>query len=210
MVFWETTRACDLACFHCRACAIPTRDPRELDTREGFRLLDEIAAMGTKLVVLTGGDPAKREDLVELVAHGTERGLRMALTPSATPLVTNALLDALERAGLVRLAVSIDSADPAKHDAKRGVPGAFERSVALLTYARSLGLQSEHPDRLFRCAELNRIAEPDRRSVEGAVEKNRAFRHFANGAQALAGLHEKLRHLVALAGSAKWFAHHDL
>jgi AdoMet-dependent heme synthase len=143
MVFWETTRACDLACFHCRACAVPNRDPRELDTREGMRLLDEIAAMGTKLVVLTGGDPAKRDDLVALVAHGTSLGLRMALTPSATPLVTHALITALARAGLVRLAISIDSADPVKHDGKRGMSGAFMRSIELLEHARMLGLGTQ-------------------------------------------------------------------
>jgi MoaA/NifB/PqqE/SkfB family radical SAM enzyme len=91
MVFWETTRACDLVCHHCRACAVPGRDPRELSTEEGCRLLDEVASMGTKLVVLTGGDPAKRDDLVALVRHGTKVGLRMALTPSATPLVTHQL-----------------------------------------------------------------------------------------------------------------------
>ncbi|MCU0677950.1 MAG: radical SAM protein, partial [Myxococcota bacterium] len=88
ILFWETTRACDLACKHCRACAVPSRDPRELTTAEGRALLREAAALGTKLVVLTGGDPAKRPDLVELVEYGAGLGIRMALTPSATPLVT--------------------------------------------------------------------------------------------------------------------------
>lgn len=143
MVFWETTRACDLVCHHCRACAVPARDPRELSTAEGFALLDEIAAMGTKLVVLTGGDPAKREDLVDLVRHGTEAGLRMALTPSATPLVTPELLERLRDAGLVRLAISVDSPTAEAHDQKRGVPGAFERSLMLLRHARAIGLGTQ-------------------------------------------------------------------
>ena len=70
LAIWELTQACDLVCAHCRACATPHRAPDELDTTEGKHLLDRIAAMGTKLVVLTGGDPAKRPDLVELVRHG--------------------------------------------------------------------------------------------------------------------------------------------
>jgi len=143
MVFWETTRACDLVCQHCRACAVPARNPRELSTEEGFALLDEIAAMGTKLVVLTGGDPAKREDLVALVRHGTRANLRMALTPSATPLVTPALMEALKAAGLVRLAISIDSSAAQGHDAMRGVPGAFDRSLEILRFARSIGLSTQ-------------------------------------------------------------------
>jgi radical SAM protein len=143
MVFWETTRACDLACFHCRASAVPRRDPRELTTAEGELLLEEIAEMGTKLVVLTGGDPAKRPDLVHLVRHGTAQGLRMALTPSATPLMTDELLASLREAGLVRMAISVDSASAERHDSKRGVSGAFERSIHLLEAARLLGLSTQ-------------------------------------------------------------------
>src|SRR3954469_17297860 len=75
LAIWELTQACDLACVHCRACAVADRDPSELTTDEGKVLLDAIAAMGTPLMVLTGGDPAKRPDLVELIAHGATRGL---------------------------------------------------------------------------------------------------------------------------------------
>lgn len=143
ILFWETTRACDLACLHCRACAIPDADPRELSTSEGKALLDEAHAMGVPLVVLTGGDPAKRADLVELVRYGTSIGLRMALTPSATPLVTEALLAELQAAGLARLALSIDGASRGMHDGFRGIDGVLERTVALLRAARRIGLTTQ-------------------------------------------------------------------
>ena len=45
-VYWELTRACDLACRHCRAEAIPARNPDERTTAEGFRLLDQLAEFG--------------------------------------------------------------------------------------------------------------------------------------------------------------------
>jgi radical SAM protein len=143
MVFWETTQACDLVCKHCRADARPARDPDELTFTEGVRLLDEVRAMGCPLVVLTGGDPAKRPDLVDLVRHGTSVGLRMALTPSATPLVTAALLAALADAGLARLAVSLDGACAATHDGFRGVAGSFARTLAILRDARAAGLTTQ-------------------------------------------------------------------
>lgn len=143
LVFWETTQACDLACRHCRASALPDRDPDELDTAEGKALLDSIREMGCPIVVLTGGDPAKREDLVELVRHGTEIGLRVALTPSATPLVTDALLEQLAEAGLARLAVSLDGVDAGSHDGFRGVPGSHARTFAILRTARRLGLTTQ-------------------------------------------------------------------
>ncbi|HWP66012.1 MAG TPA: TIGR04053 family radical SAM/SPASM domain-containing protein [Candidatus Limnocylindria bacterium] len=143
MVFWETTQACDLVCKHCRADACPVRDPAELTFAEGVRLLDDVAAMGCRLVVLTGGDPAKRPDLVDLVRHGTRLGLRMALTPSATPLVTAAWLRRLADAGLTRLAASLDGAHPASHDDFRGVRGSYARTMEILDEARRIGITTQ-------------------------------------------------------------------
>ena len=143
IVFWETTRACDLVCRHCRADAHPGRDPQELTFEEGARLLDDVRAMGCPLVVLTGGDPAKRPDLVDLVRHGSRIGLHVALTPSATPLVTSGLLARLAEAGLARLAVSLDGLSPASHDGFRGVAGSHARTLEILRSARTVGLTTQ-------------------------------------------------------------------
>ncbi len=143
IAIWEMTQACDLVCQHCRACATPRTDPRELSTAEGKSLLDEIARMGTPLCILTGGDPAKRPDLVELVRHGTAAGLTMALTPSGTPLMTRALLGELREVGLSRVAVSVDGPTAEIHDAFRGVPGSFAESMRILRTAWDLGLETQ-------------------------------------------------------------------
>ncbi|MCA9583103.1 MAG: TIGR04053 family radical SAM/SPASM domain-containing protein [Myxococcales bacterium] len=143
MAFWEVTRACDLVCKHCRACAVPERNPFELSTDEGTALLDSLADMGVPLVVITGGDPAKREDLVDLVRHGASTGMRMALTPSATRLVTLDLLRDLRDAGLARLAVSLDGAKAETHDGFRGMPGSFSRTFEILHQAKSIGLTTQ-------------------------------------------------------------------
>src|SRR5262245_25853241 len=84
LVIWETTQACALACRHCRASARPWRDPRELTTEEGRRLIAAVAAMGTPLIVFTGGDPASRPDLAELVRFAKAQRLRSATIPAAT------------------------------------------------------------------------------------------------------------------------------
>ncbi len=153
LAIWEVTQACDLACGHCRACAVPERDPLELSTAEGKLLLERIAAMGTPLLVLTGGDPAKRRDLVELVEHGVRQGLTMACTPSGTPLMTDDLVRRLKDVGLSRLAVSVDAPDAAAHDAFRGVTGSFAESMRILAAARAAGLETQintslHPGNL--------------------------------------------------------------
>ncbi len=160
LVFWETTRACDLVCRHCRAEAVPHRSARELSTEEGFTLLAEIHAMGTPVVVLTGGDPAKRPDLIDLVRHGASLGLRMALTPSATPLLTEGLLERLQAAGLARLALSLDGADAETHDGFRGVAGSFDRTLRLLRAARRIGLTTQVNTSVLRSNEeqLERVA----------------------------------------------------
>jgi radical SAM protein len=142
IVIWETTRACALACVHCRAEAIPQRDPRELTTDEGRALMDRVAGFGDPppLMVLTGGDPLRRPDIVELVAHGVGRGLSVSLTPSGTAAVTAERLRALRDAGLARLAVSLDGATAEAHDAFRGVVGSHRHTLKIIERARALGL----------------------------------------------------------------------
>lgn len=161
IVFWEMTRACDLVCKHCRACAEPQPDPAELSSAEGEALLDEIHQMGCPVVVLTGGDPAKRDDLLSMVRHGTELGLRMALTPSATPLVTRPLLDGLAEAGLSRIAISLDGSSAASHDAFRGVAGSYDRTFDILRAARTAGLTTQVNTTVTRynVSELEQIGE---------------------------------------------------
>ena len=140
LVIWETTQACGLACRHCRASARPWRDPRELSTAEGRDLIREVAAMGTPLLVLSGGDPVNREDLLDLVREGKSQGLRVATIPAATDTLTRELVFALKDAGLDQMAVSIDFPRAVLHDAFRGVPGAFEKSLAAIGWAREAGL----------------------------------------------------------------------
>jgi len=142
IVIWETTRACALACVHCRAEAVPRRHPKELTTEEGRQLIDRVVAFGepTPLLVFTGGDPLRRPDIVELVAHATGRGVIASLTPSGTAAVTESRLRALQHAGLARLAVSLDGPTAAAHDAFRHVRGSYRHTVRILDTTRALGL----------------------------------------------------------------------
>jgi len=143
IVIWETTQACDLACLHCRASARPNRDRGELTTREAKNLLGTVRTFGRPLFVLTGGDPLKRPDTVELVRYGTELGLRMAMTPSGTPLMTPDVIRELRDAGLARLAVSLDGSCAAIHDRFRGVNGSFDWTVQMIRAAREMGLTTQ-------------------------------------------------------------------
>lgn len=140
IAIWEVTQACDLACVHCRASAQPNRHPMELSTDEGKELIDQIAALKVPVFVLTGGDPIKRPDLFELINHARSVGVRVSLTPSATPLLTKEIVVRLKESGLARLAVSMDGACAATHDAFRGMSGSFARTLDAIRWANEIGL----------------------------------------------------------------------
>jgi len=140
LVIWETTQACALACRHCRARARPERDPLELTTAEGLAVIDQVADMGTPLLVLTGGDPLNRPDLLVFIKHAKERGLRVATIPAATDRLTQSVVAGLKKAGLDQMALSLDFPDAVRHDAFRGVPGAFGRTIAAAEWARQIDL----------------------------------------------------------------------
>jgi radical SAM protein with 4Fe4S-binding SPASM domain len=114
-------------------------DPNELEPEEGLALLDQLRSLGPEVVVLTGGDPLKRPDLLRLVREGRSRGLRLALAPSVTPLLTGGAIQELVDAGVSRVALSLDGPDPETHDAFRGVRGSFDRTLRAVAAVRASG-----------------------------------------------------------------------
>ena len=142
LVYWELTRACDLACRHCRAQAIPNRSANELTTAEGLALLQAIARFGSPppRLVLTGGDPLKRPDLLEFVAAARRLGIPVSLTPSVTPNLTEGVVARLREAGVDSVALSLDGSTPAAHDRIRGIPGTFQATLEAAGWVRRAGL----------------------------------------------------------------------
>lgn len=140
LVIWETTRSCGLACRHCRAAAILRRDPWELNTEEGKDLLDQTAAMGTPIFILSGGDPLNRRDLEELIGHGKSRGLRLGTIPAATENLTRERVQSLKEAGLDQIAFSLDGPRAGLHDSFRGVEGSFARTMQGVSFAHEAAI----------------------------------------------------------------------
>ncbi len=141
-IYWEVTRACELACRHCRAEAVLNRDPRELSTEEGLRLLDSLTGFGPTLphIVITGGDPLKRPDIWELIAAAKERGFPVAITPSGTYALTEEIVARLKATGIWMMGLSIDGSNPERHDSVRMVPGSFEQTVRAAGWAKAAGI----------------------------------------------------------------------
>jgi len=143
MIIWETTNACDLACRHCRAQAIPDHDPLSLKTEEAKRLLEQVDSFGKPrpIFIFTGGDPFKRQDLFELLAYGNDLGLAMAVSPSGTPLLNKENLQRVKDNGAKAISLSIDASTPERHDDFRQVPGSFELTTRGWRLAQEVGLK---------------------------------------------------------------------
>jgi AdoMet-dependent heme synthase len=140
IVIWEATRACALACRHCRAEAMTRRDPLELNPEESLRCIEQVARCRPALFVLTGGDPVRRPDLITLIHHASAQGLRVGLSPSATPELVRQDFRALTDAGVARISLSVDGATAKSHDLFRGVPGTWALTMQAMAKAAAAGL----------------------------------------------------------------------
>ena len=145
LVFWEMTKACQLSCFHCRANAQLVGAPDELTTREGRKLIDSLAAIGSPrpILILTGGDCLMRDDIVELAAYAQSVRVPVAIAPSVTPRLTDSVLQSLRDAGVKSASLSLDGATPSTHDAVRGIDGHFNATLAAITRLREHGFTTQ-------------------------------------------------------------------
>lgn len=138
IVIWELTRACQLKCLHCRAEAQYKRDPRELSFEEGKKLIDQIYEMNNPMLVFTGGDPLMRPDVYDIAEYAIKKGVRVSMTPSATPNVTKEAIQKAKEVGLARWAFSLDGPTAEIHDHFRGTNGSFDLTMRAIKYLHEL------------------------------------------------------------------------
>lgn len=142
LVYWELTQACDLACKHCRAEAIPQRHPLELSTEEAKRLLQELREFGDPPphVVMTGGDVMHRPDLFALIDFAVGLGLPLSVAPSGTNRLSPDVIKEFKALGVQSMSLSLDGSNAQKHDEFRGVPGCFQWTLNAVRAIREVGL----------------------------------------------------------------------
>jgi radical SAM protein with 4Fe4S-binding SPASM domain len=141
VVAWEVTRACPLACRHCRAAAQHARHPAELTWAEGSAFMADLArAFPGAVLILTGGEPLVRPDTLELAAEATDLGLLAALSVDVGRLLTPETCEQIRRAGVGRVSFSLHFPDPERSDAFAGTPGFFEGALEGLANLRRAGV----------------------------------------------------------------------
>ncbi|KJS16198.1 MAG: Fe-S oxidoreductase [Peptococcaceae bacterium BRH_c4b] len=138
LVSWNTTNACNLYCRHCYRDA-GVKKEEELNTDEGLALIDEIARAGFKIMIFSGGEPLMRDDIYTLVEHARAKGLRPVFGSNGT-LITGEVAARLKRSGAMAMGISLDSADPARHDEFRAAQGCWQAAVDGMKACREAGL----------------------------------------------------------------------
>ena len=155
MIAWEVTRSCNLNCTHCRAAASYGPYPGELSTKKCFQLIDEIAAVSSPVIILTGGEPLLRPDIFGIASYGTTKGLRMVLATNGT-LVTPVVVKKMIQSGIKRVSISIDGKDAQSHDVFRQEKGAFAAAIAGIAALKDTGMEFQI-NTTITTANLNQI-----------------------------------------------------
>jgi pyrroloquinoline quinone biosynthesis protein E len=135
----ELTHRCPLGCPYCS-------NPLELETRAGEldaaswgRVFAEAAALGVLQVHLSGGEPASRRDLIDIVGRCAKAGLYSNLITSGIGL-TEALVHSLGEAGLDHVQLSIQDCEEASADRIAGYRGAFAKKRQVASWVMASGM----------------------------------------------------------------------
>ena len=139
MVSYSITTKCNLKCKHCYSDSVEQPSPGELSTKEAFRLMDDLSGWGIGLLIIDGGEPLCREDLLDVVKYASSKGIRTTIGSNGT-LIDEAMARKMLEAGVMSVAISVDAADARTHDSFRGMSGAFEQTLKGIEACRATGL----------------------------------------------------------------------
>ncbi len=141
LIVWNFTNMCNLRCKHCYQRADKPL-PDELSFKEKLMLVDQLDKAGVAAIALSGGEPTIHPDFYRIVSEISSRGIYAAVATNGWVFADIKNLMKAKKAGLRYVEVSVDSADPKKHDWFRGVPGSWERAVKALKNAVKLGISN--------------------------------------------------------------------
>jgi MoaA/NifB/PqqE/SkfB family radical SAM enzyme len=140
LVAWELTKSCNLFCAHCRGSAAPASYANELTTEDCFHLIDQILEVGRPIIILTGGEPLSRSDVLKIARYAVNKGLRVVMGTNGT-LITEEVAATLKDVPISRLGISLDFPVAELQDSFRGQAGAFASVMKGITNARRAGIE---------------------------------------------------------------------
>jgi len=141
LVVWNFTNMCNLRCAHCYQRADRPL-PNELTLEEKLKLVDQLDEAGVAAVALSGGEPTVHPHFFRVVEELSSRFIYVAVATNGWTFAEKKFVERAKRAGVRYAEISLDSADPEKHDRFRGVRGSWERAVRALKNSSEAGLNT--------------------------------------------------------------------
>ncbi len=159
-VCWETTKACLLSCRHCRARAIRSSLPGELNHQQGLELINQLLEFGEPYpaLLLTGGDPLMRDDIFDLIEYAKSKSIYVAVAASVTPKLNEATVSRMKEMGVDIMSVSLDGGSSETHDKLRGIKGTWQETIHAMQSAKNAGLRAQINTTVMR-SNINELAE---------------------------------------------------
>jgi len=127
VVVWNCTKTCNLKCIHCYAGSDATRNEGELTTKEAEQFIDDLSEFNVPVLLLSGGEPFIREDIIYLAQYAVSKGIRVTFSTNGT-LISERIARKLKEIGVSYVGISLDGIGEV-NDKFRGKKGAFDQAV---------------------------------------------------------------------------------
>ena len=137
VVVWNSTKTCNLECIHCYASAKKSKFPGELTTEEARAMIDDLADFKVPALLMSGGEPLVRPDIIDLAQYATSKGIRVTFSTNGI-LITDEKAAKLEEIGVTYCGISVDGSEP-RHDVMRAKKGAFQETLKGIRNCRKPG-----------------------------------------------------------------------
>jgi Fe-coproporphyrin III synthase len=139
VVVWNATKTCNLECKHCYADAETRRFVGELTTEEAQGMIEDLAAMNIPALLISGGEPLVRPDILDLADYASSLGIRVTFSTNGT-LIDKEKAERLKKIGVTYVGISIDGGEK-RHDLFRGKQGAFKGAIRGIRHCRDAGIR---------------------------------------------------------------------
>ena len=179
MVSYSITQKCNLKCKHCYSESVEEAAVDELSTEEAFRLIDDLSKWGIRLLIIDGGEPLCREDMLEVVKYAASKGIRTTIGSNGI-LIDERMARKMADAGVMAVAISVDGADAKTHDSFRGVAGAFQQTLKGVEACRNVRLPFQF-NTVIRKETLSQLPDLLRMAVDYGADAAEFFDLVAAG-----------------------------
>ena len=162
MMSFAVNDICNASCEHCSFfTAVEEKGRKSLTLEQAQKLIQDSQDLGVSVINFVGGEPLLREDLPEIISSVNKDFSTTILFTNGWNLSERVV--ELKKAGLDSIYISIDSANPDKHDSFRSKPGLFDRAIEGIKKAKKLGfscgISATITPESYADGELDRIVE---------------------------------------------------